>query len=142
MDNYNNNIYFFRLKSIIILTIIYHLSSIIYHLPSHIISVRFHLYEKIDVNGPNQIKLFKYLKTYFDDETDKGGIYNVDYNNNGQSSGDIEWNFEKFLVGSNGIPIKRYRTKVNPLSFENDILEVLRTYDGMVLDINFDKPLQ
>jgi glutathione peroxidase len=36
--------------------------------------------------------------------------------------GDVQWNFEKFLINKSGIPVKRYRSDVAPLELENDIL--------------------
>lgn len=38
----------------------------------------------------------------------------------------LKWNFVKFLCDKNGIPIKRYGNKESPLSFEKDIIEVLK----------------
>lgn len=76
---------------------------------------RFPLFEKIDVNGPNTDPLFKFL------ETNTPGAY-----------GDVNWNFEKWLIDADGKPVKRYRTKQNPLSFESDIKALLDSYDGEV----------
>lgn len=61
--------------------------------------VTFVLAEKVDVTGEQAHPLFKYLT-----EAD-----NADF------KGDIKWNFEKFLVDSDGKLVHRYRSKVNPL---------------------------
>jgi len=61
--------------------------------------VNFILSEKVDVKGDEQTALFKYLT-----ETD-----NPDF------TGDIKWNFEKFLIGKDGKLAHRYRSKVTPL---------------------------
>ncbi|KAJ8300596.1 hypothetical protein KUTeg_022115, partial [Tegillarca granosa] len=34
---------------------------------------------------------------------------------------DVRWNFEKFLIGANGKPLKRYHTVVEPIELEDDI---------------------
>mmetsp|Transcript_20377 Transcript_20377/g.34341 ORF Transcript_20377/g.34341 Transcript_20377/m.34341 type:complete len:92 (-) Transcript_20377:2006-2281(-) len=38
----------------------------------------------------------------------------------------IKWNFAKFLCDADGVPIKRYSPKATPLSFEDDILQLLQ----------------
>lgn len=35
--------------------------------------------------------------------------------------GRIEWNYTKFLVGRNGIPVKRFKPGFDPLQFEGDV---------------------
>lgn len=61
--------------------------------------VTFLLSEKVDVLGEDIHPLFRYLT-----EAD-----NPDF------TGDIKWNFEKFLIDKEGKLIHRYRSKVNPL---------------------------
>lgn len=61
--------------------------------------VTFLLAVKVDVKGENIHPLFKFLI-----EQD-----NPDF------TGDINWNFEKFLIDENGKLIHRYRSKVKPL---------------------------
>ena len=58
---------------------------------------------------PPQDPLFAFLES-----STPGGKY-----------GDIKWNFEKFLVGADGVPLHRYKTKETPLSFEEDIKKVI-----------------
>lgn len=48
-----------------------------------------HLMHKIDVNGKDASAAWTFLK-------EKAG------------GGDVRWNFEKFLVGRDGAPVKRY----------------------------------
>ena len=71
--------------------------------------IKFPVFSKIDVNGKNQIPLYRYLKSQ------KKDFF----------SEDIKWNFTKFLC-VNGIPIKRYGPQINPLSIENDIIQILK----------------
>ncbi len=61
--------------------------------------VSFPLYEKIEVNGDGRHPLYAELTEVADAE--------------GQA-GDIQWNFEKFLVGPDGTVIGRFRPTVEP----------------------------
>jgi len=61
--------------------------------------VTFLLSEKVDVKGSNISPLFKYLTR----------ASNPDF------TGEIKWNFEKFLIDENGNLIGRFRSAVNPL---------------------------
>jgi glutathione peroxidase len=60
--------------------------------------VTFPLFEKIDVNGENQSPIYKELESVADAEG---------------YSGDIRWNFEKFLVAKDGT-ITRFAPQVAP----------------------------
>ena len=62
--------------------------------------VTFPLSEKISVKGDDIYPLFKYLT-----ETP-----NPDF------TGDIKWNFEKFLIDENGNLIHRFRSQTTPMS--------------------------
>lgn len=73
--------------------------------------IEFPVFSKIDVNGINEIPLYKYLKNQKSDFWNK----------------EIKWNFTKFLC-SDGIPVKRYGPQSNPLSFENDIKDLLNKH--------------
>src|ERR1700744_1566121 len=70
--------------------------------------VTFPLSEKISVKGDDIDPLFKYLTTAPNPE-------NI--------TGDVGWNFEKFLIDENGKLIHRFRSKVTPLS--HDITQYL-----------------
>jgi glutathione peroxidase len=61
--------------------------------------VTFPLFEKIDVNGENRHPLYGVLTQVPDDEG---------------KSGDIAWNFEKFLVSPDGEVIRRFRPLTAP----------------------------
>jgi len=60
--------------------------------------VSFPLFEKIDVNGENQHPIYAELTKTADAEG---------------YSGDIRWNFEKFLVGPDGV-VQRFAPQVEP----------------------------
>jgi len=64
--------------------------------------VTFLLAEKSSVKGADISPLFKYLTT----------AQNADF------TGDINWNFEKFLVDEQGNLVHRFRSKVEPMSEE------------------------
>ena len=61
--------------------------------------VTFPLYEKIDVNGEARHPLYKELTAASDAEG---------------KAGDIQWNFEKFLVSPDGKIVGRFRPLVDP----------------------------
>ena len=50
---------------------------------------------------------------------------------------DIRWNWEKFLIGKDGRPIKRYDPKIRPKEIEDDIREALGL--GTLLDYEMGK---
>jgi len=61
--------------------------------------VTFDMFDKLEVNGDNAAPLYKHLTSK---ET------------NPKSSGKINWNFEKFLIGRNGEIVARFATGVQP----------------------------
>lgn len=71
--------------------------------------VTFLLSEKVDVKGENATPLFKYLTT----------ASNQDF------TGDIKWNFEKFIINTNGQLVHRFRSAVIPSDqdFLNAVLQ-------------------
>ncbi|HLZ96871.1 MAG TPA: glutathione peroxidase [Steroidobacteraceae bacterium] len=68
--------------------------------------VRFPMFAKIKVNGPDTHPLYEYLKKSIP------GILGTEA---------IKWNFTKFLVGRDGVPIKRYAPADKPESLEADV---------------------
>jgi glutathione peroxidase len=61
--------------------------------------VTFPMFEKIDVNGPNRHPIYREL-TEVPDTAGKAG--------------DIQWNFEKFLISAEGKIIQRFRSTTAP----------------------------
>jgi glutathione peroxidase len=61
--------------------------------------VTFPLFEKIEVNGPGRHPVYERLTETTDDEG---------------RNGDVEWNFEKFLVSPQGDVVARFRPGVEP----------------------------
>lgn len=69
--------------------------------------VSFPLFKKIKVKkGEGQSELYKYLTS---PETNPG------------FSGDIEWNFQKFIVGRTGKVVKRYSPQTTPEEIDKDL---------------------
>lgn len=64
--------------------------------------VEFPMFSKVSVKGDDQAELFKYLTSQ----------PNPDF------EGDIEWNFEKFLIAKDGSLVRRFRSAVKPESEE------------------------
>jgi len=68
--------------------------------------VSFPMFAKIKVNGPDAHPLYEYLKKSLP------GILGTE---------GIKWNFTKFLVGNDGVPIKRYAPTDKPESLAPDV---------------------
>jgi glutathione peroxidase len=64
--------------------------------------VSFPMFSKIDVNGPNTHPLYTYLKNEL----------------HGLSGKNIKWNFTKFLIDSDGNPLKRFSPSTTPEKIE------------------------
>ena len=61
--------------------------------------VTFPLFTKLDVKGANQHPLYAILSEFPDDSG---------------KAGNVAWNFEKFLVGRDGLVVRRFRSKTVP----------------------------
>jgi len=71
--------------------------------------VTFPLFEKIDVNGPQTHPVFRLLKRRL------GGLF-------GRR---IKWNFTKFLIDSDGRPVRRFSPVTKPAAIETYIQKLL-----------------
>ena len=91
----------------------------------------FDQFTKADVNGENELPLFAYLKEQIkDDKID--GLKNKmamkaieKISKSIKKSGDIKWNFTKFLVDKEGKVIGRYSPTYKPEDMENDIKKII-----------------
>ena len=63
--------------------------------------VSFLMTEKVDVKGKNQHPLYQWL---------------TDQAKNGQSNSTVKWNFQKYLIGTNGHLVDYYFSITNPMS--------------------------
>ncbi len=73
-------------------------------------SVSFPMFAKINVNGKDAHPLYKYLKAT------RSGILGLEA---------VKWNFTKFLVDKEGLPVKRYAPADKPDGLGSDVEAVL-----------------
>ncbi|XP_045356484.1 glutathione peroxidase 6 isoform X1 [Leopardus geoffroyi] len=85
----------------------------------------FQLFEKGDVNGENEQKVFTFLKNSCPPTSDLLGSPDQLFWEP-MKVHDIRWNFEKFLVGPNGVPVMRWFHKAPISTVRSDILEYLK----------------
>lgn len=76
-------------------------------------SVDFPLYKKVEVNGIDTHPLWAWLKSQ------KQGV----------DGADIEWNFAKFLIDSDGRVVERYAPTTTPGQLRGDIEQLLSSDD-------------
>ncbi|DAZ93637.1 TPA: hypothetical protein N0F65_007971 [Lagenidium giganteum] len=92
----------------------------------------FLLTEKLEVNGANAHPLFNYLKlalpypadrTMVEEMSSPSGVFSHPMRIIWMpvSRADVSWNFEKFLIGPDGVPFKRYSPRMDPIKISNDI---------------------
>lgn len=74
----------------------------------------FPVFDKIDVNGENENKLYSYLKNNVRNKSFIGKFTNYS----------IMWNFTKFLC-VDGVPVNRYEPTVSFETIEKDIKKYL-----------------
>lgn len=72
--------------------------------------VQFDLFSKSDINGPNALTLYQFLRN-----SAKGPLGSL-----------VRWNFGKFLVDKKGVPFKRYEPNTAPEDILPDIIELLK----------------
>lgn len=84
----------------------------------------FPLAGKLDVNGKDESPVFTFLKSRC--AAPMGLIANrTDITWTPIRNNDISWNFQKWLVGSDGHPFRRYTSRTPPLMLENDIVNLI-----------------
>ncbi|XP_067644319.1 uncharacterized protein Gtpx isoform X1 [Eurosta solidaginis] len=67
------------------------------------------VFQKVDVNGSGAAPLYQYLK----------------HKQTGTLGSAIKWNFTKFLVNKEGIPVNRYAPTTDPMDISKDIEKLL-----------------
>jgi len=72
--------------------------------------VTFPMFSKINVNGKDAHPIYKYLKK------ELGGLF----------CSRIKWNFTKFLIDSNGNPVKRFSPTTKPEEIEEYLKTILK----------------
>lgn len=73
--------------------------------------VTFPIMEKCDVNGENELPIYRYVKEQKGNELGFKGV---------------RWNFEKFLLNRKGEVVERYDTTINPDEMESSIVTLLK----------------
>jgi glutathione peroxidase len=71
--------------------------------------VTFPMFGKVDVNGDGAHPIFKYLKS------ELGGLF----------GSKIKWNFTKFVIDKNGMPVKRFSPMTKPEKMETFLTKIL-----------------
>jgi len=82
------------------------------------------MFQKVEVNGANADPLFKFLKTALMYPSDDGVSLMGNHAYVTWSPvlrTDIAWNFEKFLINKQGVPVKRYSKKFETINIASDI---------------------
>jgi glutathione peroxidase len=72
--------------------------------------VEFLITEKVDVNGPNSHPIFAYLRHALP----------------GYLGNKIKWNFTKFLIGRDGMPLYRFAPITKPQKLKKDIQQAIK----------------
>ena len=86
---------------------------------------------KVEVNGENEEPLFTFLKAAIPEDEIKGVKNKMimksikAISTSTKKDGDVKWNFTKFLIGRDGVPVKRYSPTVAPADIEKDIEELI-----------------
>ena len=98
--------------------------------------ITFPIFDKIDVNGPNESPLYTFLKSQKSFQGFHEGhsmtewlkeimsAVDPDY----ESKSDIKWNFTKFLIDQQGNVVERYEPTADFLEIENRIDFLLKPY--------------
>ena len=69
-------------------------------------NVEWDMFAKIDVNGDSAIPLYHWLKSKA-----PGTLFDA-----------IKWNFTKFLINKEGVPVARFAPNKNPMDFEKEVV--------------------
>uniref|UniRef100_F7CS77 Glutathione peroxidase n=1 Tax=Monodelphis domestica TaxID=13616 RepID=F7CS77_MONDO len=88
----------------------------------------FMLFEKCEVNGEKAHPLFTFLREALPAPSDDTNSLMTDPKLiiwSPVCRNDISWNFEKFLVGPDGVPVKRYSRRFETINIEKDIEDLL-----------------
>jgi len=80
----------------------------------------FKLFSKVNVNGKDSTPLFKWLRHSCPKPISEISLKSTVLWSPIEVT-DITWNFEKFLIDENGLPIRRFSEFTHPLNFESDI---------------------
>lgn len=91
--------------------------------------VEFKQFSKIEVNGPKQEPLYKYLKTTTEEFRNQGTIdfySKVKKFTPGIEENDIRWNFTKFLIDREGNVVARFAPNITAEEMDEHIAKLLK----------------
>jgi len=90
----------------------------------------FPLFKKLKVNGAEAHPLYQYLKATCRNPVGHDDFKSKDfYFQESFDSRDIRWNWNKFLIDQNGVPVRRYTEGHDVLSIADDIEALLNGRD-------------
>ncbi|AWP02885.1 Glutathione peroxidase [Scophthalmus maximus] len=104
------------------------LLSLKYVRPGNGFEPTFQLLEKVEVNGKDAHPLFEFLRETLPSPSDDPAALMTDPKLITWSPvcrNDVAWNFEKFLIGPDGVPFKRYSRRFLTSDIEEDIKKLL-----------------
>lgn len=109
------------------------LNSLKYVRPGGGFEPKFTLFEKCEVNGAQAHPLFVFLREALPAPSDDATALMTDPKFiiwSPVCRNDISWNFEKFLVGPDGVPVRRYSRRFPTIDIEPDIEALLTKGPG------------
>lgn len=86
----------------------------------------FPMTNKLHVNGDEMHPIYKFLKAACPSSPQEHFSKKERLAYDPMHNSDVRWNFEKFLVGRDGKPIKRYHSSVEPKELHEDIEAALK----------------
>lgn len=92
----------------------------------------FKQFSKIEVNGPKEEPLYKYLKTTVEEFRNQETLdfyKRVMEYTPGVAEEDIRWNFTKFLIDKEGNVVARFAPNITPEEMDEHIAKLLRDED-------------
>ncbi|KAG7169972.1 Glutathione peroxidase 2-like [Homarus americanus] len=105
------------------------LNSLQYVRPGNNFTPQMDMFGKVDVNGDTTHPVFKYLKERLPLPSDDSVSLMCDPKCiiwSPVTRSDIAWNFEKFLIGKDGTPYKRFSKKFPTRDLEQDIKTLIK----------------
>ncbi|KAJ8361162.1 hypothetical protein SKAU_G00176870 [Synaphobranchus kaupii] len=105
------------------------LQSLKYVRPGKGFEPKFQMLEKVDVNGKDTDPLFVFLKDKLQSPSDDNTSLMTDPKCiiwSPVCRNDVSWNFEKFLIGPDGVPFQRYSRNYPTIDIERDIKKLLK----------------
>uniref|UniRef100_G1T569 Glutathione peroxidase 1 n=1 Tax=Oryctolagus cuniculus TaxID=9986 RepID=G1T569_RABIT len=109
------------------------LNSLKYVRPGGGFEPNFMLFQKCEVNGAKAHPLFAFLREALPAPSDDPTALMTDPKFITWSPvcrNDVSWNFEKFLVGPDGVPVRRYSRRFPTIDIEPDIQALLSKGSG------------